>query len=179
MSNSSSVSSYIRNFPFTTLRENQGYILNEIDSAFSSGYKYIILEAPTGTGKSPIAIATGLSLGTSYICVSTKDLQTQYSKDFSFLREAIGKNNFVCNVREDHIKNGTFKCTLCLSPIGTLGQVSSQIKTCYHMSVDYAPCISDASFQRGNCRHRTFEKWSYPKDSKLKKRLRTCFLKTS
>jgi len=76
-------SPYIKNFPFSTLRENQGYILNEIDSGFSSGYKYIILEAPTGTGKSPIAIAVGLSLCASYICVSTKDLQSQYARDFS------------------------------------------------------------------------------------------------
>src|SRR5215471_3490255 len=80
MSNSSSDSSYIRNFPFTSLRENQGYILNEIDSAFSSGYRYIILEAPTGFGKSGVAIAVALTLCSSYLCVSTKDLQAQYAK---------------------------------------------------------------------------------------------------
>ena len=44
--------------------------------------KYILLEAPTGFGKSPVSIAVGRTLGTSYICPSPKDLQTQYSRDF-------------------------------------------------------------------------------------------------
>jgi hypothetical protein len=42
--NVSHVSKYIRNFLFPTLRENQSYILSEIDAAFASGYKHIILE---------------------------------------------------------------------------------------------------------------------------------------
>jgi len=151
MSNSSSDSSYIRNFPFTSLRENQGYILNEIDSAFSSGYRYIILEAPTGFGKSGVAIAVALTLGSSYICVSTKDLQGQYAKDFPYVRVAKGKNNFICTVREDFIQNGTFTCKACPS-----GQFKS--RPCYHTNVDYAPCISDPSFQRGNCRYKIFER---------------------
>ncbi|HZA06613.1 MAG TPA: hypothetical protein VE619_02820 [Nitrososphaeraceae archaeon] len=71
-------SELIKNFPFTSQRNNQANILNEICNAFNSGYKYIILEAPTGFGKSPVAIAVALSLGSSYICTSTKDLQTQY-----------------------------------------------------------------------------------------------------
>ena len=67
-------SPFVQNFPFSTLRKNQDYILNEIDSASSSGYRYIILEAPTGFVKR-VAIAVALTLGSSYICVSTKDLQ--------------------------------------------------------------------------------------------------------
>jgi superfamily II DNA or RNA helicase len=46
---------FIKNFPFPTLRERQSYVLNEIAAAFTSGYKYIVLEAPTGFGKSPDA----------------------------------------------------------------------------------------------------------------------------
>jgi Rad3-related DNA helicase len=53
--------------------------LNEIAAAFDSGYKYMLLEASTGFGKSPVPIAVALTLGTSYICTSTIDLQTQYA----------------------------------------------------------------------------------------------------
>ena len=49
------------------------------------GYKYIVLEAPTGFGKSPVAIAVGRTLGTSYICSATKDLQTQVHQRLSIL----------------------------------------------------------------------------------------------
>ncbi|MFZ0515292.1 MAG: hypothetical protein WAM14_27090 [Candidatus Nitrosopolaris sp.] len=71
-----------------------------------SCYKYILLEAPTGFGKSPVAIATPLTLGTNYICTSTKDLQTQYARDFPFLKVVKGKNNFICEVKHDFVKNG-------------------------------------------------------------------------
>jgi ATP-dependent DNA helicase DinG len=82
------VDDFIKNFPFPTLRERQSYLLNEIAAAFTSCYKHVLLEAPTGFGKSPVAIAVALTLRTSYICTSTKDLQTQYTRDFPFLKVA-------------------------------------------------------------------------------------------
>jgi superfamily II DNA or RNA helicase len=78
-SQSLTISNLINNFPFTSQRYDQTTVLNQICAAFNSGYKYIILEAPTGFGKSPVAIAVARTLGSSYICTSTKDLQTQYS----------------------------------------------------------------------------------------------------
>jgi len=57
------ISELIKNFPFASQRNNQEKILHEICNAFNSGCKYIILEAPTGFGKSPVAIAVALSLG--------------------------------------------------------------------------------------------------------------------
>src|SRR5215467_10582547 len=66
------ISNYIKNFPFPTLREKQSFVLNEIDAAFASGYNHIIVEAPTGFGKSPVGMATALTLGSSYILTSTK-----------------------------------------------------------------------------------------------------------
>jgi ATP-dependent DNA helicase DinG len=141
--NLSQVSSYIKNFPFPTLREKQSFVLKEIDDAFASGYKYIVLEAPTGFGKSPVAIAAALTLGSSYICTSTKDLQTQYCRDFAFVKPAKGKNNFPCEVKDDFIKNGTFRCEPCGGGLQT---------GCHHTSVDYGPCMSDKDF---NCKYKT------------------------
>jgi ATP-dependent DNA helicase DinG len=135
-----------KNFPFQTLREKQSYVLKEIDAAFASGYRYIILEAPTGFGKSPVAIAVALTLGTSYICTSTKDLQSQYARDFPFVRVAKGKNNFTCNVKNDFIINGTYRCGSC---------VSNNPNECYHTTVDYGPCMSNLNFRNRNCKYRT------------------------
>ena len=129
---------FIKNFPFPTLREKQSFVLKEIAAAFASGYKYILLEAPTGFGKSPVAIAVALTLGASYICTSTKDLQTQYARDFPFLKVAKGKNNFICAVKEDFIKNGTYRCGSCNS---------NYANECYHKTVDYGPCMSNEDFE--------------------------------
>jgi ATP-dependent DNA helicase DinG len=96
------------------------------------------LEAPTGFGKSPVAVASALTLGSSYICTSTKNLQTQYTRDFPFIRTAKGKNNFTCEVKEDFIRNRTYKCKPC-------GSTSSKYE-CPHTTVEYGPCMSDKNF---------------------------------
>ncbi|MGC2573100.1 MAG: hypothetical protein WA364_16435 [Candidatus Nitrosopolaris sp.] len=43
MNESKTISNYIKNFPFTTLRHRQEDVLREIGSAFVSGYKQVIL----------------------------------------------------------------------------------------------------------------------------------------
>ena len=122
-------------------------MLQEIATAFNSGYKYIILEAPTGFGKSPIAITFALSFGSSLICDSTKDLQTQYSRDFPYLGVAKGKNNYPCLVKEDFIRNNMYKCGIC---------VSDSVNECYHQTVDYGPCMTNETFKDNDCKYRTF-----------------------
>ena len=147
--------SSIKNFPFPTLREKQTFVLSEIDAAFASGYKHIVLEAPTGFGKSPVAIATALTLGSSYICTSTKDLQTQYARDFPFVRVAKGKSNFTCEVKDDFIRNGTYKCKACgLGPLDLAFRGRGRT-TCFHTSVEYGPCMSDDEF---DCKYKTMLK---------------------
>ena len=140
---------FLKNFPFSTKRDRQAHVLNEIYSGFASDYRYIILEAPTGFGKSAVGIAVALTLGSSFICTSTKDLQTQYSRDFPYLKVAKGMNNFPCLVKEDFIKNGTYRCGVC---------VSDDANECSHTTVEYGPCMSDESFKDGACKYRTFSK---------------------
>ncbi len=96
-----------------------------------------------------MAIAVAMTMGSSYICTSTKDLQTQYSRDFSFLKVAKGANNFRCLVKEDFIKNKTYRCGVC---------ASDDIDECRHTSVEYGPCMTNESFQDHACKYRTFVK---------------------
>jgi Rad3-related DNA helicase len=91
----------INYFPLKKIRNNQEKVLDEIEEATKSNIKYIFLEAPTGFGKSPIAITLASFLGSSHICTSTKDLQNQYSMDFNFVKEAKGKRNFPCILKEN------------------------------------------------------------------------------
>ena len=92
--------SLINYFPFQNIRKNQSKVCDEIEDCIKSNIKYIFLEAPTGFGKSPIAITLASYLGSSHICTSTKDLQNQYSKDFPLIKEAKGKRNFICILKE-------------------------------------------------------------------------------
>jgi Rad3-related DNA helicase len=128
-------------------RNNQDGVIRQICEAFNSGYKHIILEAPTGFGKSAIAITIARTLGSSYICTATKDLQTQYSRDYYFLKIAKGKSNFQCRVKEDFIEGGKYLCSSCNS--------RTDIE-CKHTSCDYGPCLSDESMEGSGCKYRTF-----------------------
>jgi ATP-dependent DNA helicase DinG len=107
------------------MREKQRTVLLEIESAIKSGYKNIFLEAPTGFGKTPVAITLARYLGSSHICTATKDLQAQYRQDFPFIFEVKGRANFPCIVKEDMGLN----------------------ENC-----DYGPCVQDDSY---DCAYKT------------------------
>lgn len=93
--------SLLTHFPLPTARDRQETVLGDIEAALKSGYKFIFLEAPTGFGKTPVAIALARYLGNSHICTATKDLQAQYRKDFPYVSEVKGRANFPCIVKED------------------------------------------------------------------------------
>ena len=147
MKKSISVKEYLENFPHTSFRNNQDNVIRQICEAFNSDCKYVILEAPTGFGKSAIAMTVARTLGSSFVCTATKDLQTQYTYDYAFLKVAKGKNNFQCRVKEDFMEAGKYLCTSCNS--------RSEIE-CRHTSCDYGPCLSDESMEGAGCRYRTF-----------------------
>lgn len=147
MKKSISVKEYFENFPHTSFRNNQDNVIRQICEAFNSDCKYVILEAPTGFGKSAIAMTVARTLGSSFVCTATKDLQTQYTYDYGFLKVAKGKNNFQCRVKEDFMEAGKYLCTSCNS--------RSEIE-CRHTTCDYGPCLSDESMEGAGCRYRTF-----------------------
>lgn len=78
-------------------RPEQKRIINEIIEAIEMGFKNIIVEAGTGTGKSAIATTIANYISDSYILTMTKQLQNQYLDDFDYmLAEIKGKSNYNC-----------------------------------------------------------------------------------
>ncbi|WP_414469950.1 helicase C-terminal domain-containing protein [Methanobacterium sp. ACI-7] len=88
-------STIIDNFPFETPREGQLEIISQITGAIDNGYKYIVLEAGTGTGKSAIATTLSKIYEPAYILTMTKQLQSQYANEFSYPLVK-GRGNFSC-----------------------------------------------------------------------------------
>ena len=85
----------INNFPFTSQRDNQASVLGQICNAFNSNYRYIILEAPTGFGKSPVAIAVAMTLGSSYIVPLPRIYKPRTVRTFLTLKEQREKITFL------------------------------------------------------------------------------------
>ncbi|WP_237698836.1 helicase C-terminal domain-containing protein [Nitrosarchaeum koreense] len=77
-------------------RDIQKKIIFEIEEKIKSGYKKIILCAPTGVGKSLVGATVSKYFDSSFTITASKHLQDQYIKDIPFLKPVKGKQNFAC-----------------------------------------------------------------------------------
>ena len=100
-----------RHFPFTSPRPDQLETVSEIVDAINQGFKYIVLEAGTGTGKSAIAATLSSIYDSSYILTVTKQLQSQYISDFPTMSLVKGRGNFKCR-RDMSLSCDEGKCIL-------------------------------------------------------------------
>lgn len=92
-------------FPFEEPRKNQREIIERIINAYLNGKKYVILSAPTGTGKSIIGYSVAKYFGSGYVLTSQKVLQEQYYNDFK-LPYVLGRSNYTC------LKNNNYNCEM-------------------------------------------------------------------
>ncbi|MCH7559829.1 MAG: DEAD/DEAH box helicase family protein [Thaumarchaeota archaeon] len=79
-----------------TPRLIQKEIINEVEEKINSGYKKIIISAPTGVGKSFVGTAIAQFFEKSFVVTASKHLQNQYIDDIPFLSSVKGKKNYAC-----------------------------------------------------------------------------------
>lgn len=103
----------ITNFPFKKPRSGQLDIIQDVKKAIDKGFKYIILEAGTGTGKSAIATTLANIYQSAYILTMTKQLQSQYGFQFGY-PFVKGRGNFSCKETglENRCDSGICQTTL-------------------------------------------------------------------
>lgn len=89
-------------FPFPTYRTGQKEALEAARDAFASGTRFVIIEAPTGSGKSAIAVALAQEAKASFIVTAQKVLQDQYIRDFPYVSLMKGRANYDCLVAPTH-----------------------------------------------------------------------------
>lgn len=107
----------LEHFPWESMREEQKLALEFIEKSIQANKKYIFIEAPTGVGKSGIAMAIAsyakmlenfeakkvekesIRQAAGYVLSPQKILLTQYLNDFSTqgLLELKGKANYRCH----------------------------------------------------------------------------------
>ena len=90
-------------FPLPLPRGGQLEAVKFVLDKFESGKKFTIIEAPTGAGKSAIAVAISQFFGRSYYLTIQKMLQDQLCADFgeygkhgNFMIDLKGRNAYEC-----------------------------------------------------------------------------------
>ena len=80
---------------FTELRDHQRDAINDIVQLYRDGVQVVIVDAPTGSGKTLIAEMVRRELGTTstYVC-TTKTLQDQVLEDYPYARKVMGRANY-------------------------------------------------------------------------------------
>ena len=89
-------------FPFESYRQGQREALEQARNAFEAGKRFVVIEAPTGSGKSAIAVTLAREAKTSYLLTAQKLLQDQYGRDFPDLSLMKGRANYPCLVAPTH-----------------------------------------------------------------------------
>ena len=87
----------LRHFPYPSYRPYQQETLRKIATAFDQGMRFVILEVPTGGGKSGIAWTVANHFGESCFVTAQRVLQDQYMRDFGHaLVDLKGRNAYEC-----------------------------------------------------------------------------------
>ena len=93
-------------------RSGQLEVVSEIIEAFDSN-DYVLLNGPTGSGKSVIAITLARYFNNrqkhAYLLTTEKILQKQYNDDFSSLHNVsylLGANNYSCDLNNEPYEDG-------------------------------------------------------------------------
>lgn len=101
-----------RTFPFPAYRPGQAEALARARAAFAGGKRFVVVEAPTGAGKSAIAVTLAREAKSAFVITNQKILQDQYVRDFPDLALLKGRANYECLVAPTHA--GAAPCTVGL-----------------------------------------------------------------
>lgn len=132
-------------FPLEKPRKTQELVIREIFKAFTEGKKFVILEAPVGSGKSAVAKTFANWFTDSHILTPRKSLQNQYYEDFKDDTVLMkGRNAYPCTRKKNKkiylkvindIKGGSVK-----QP--ALNEDNCATAPCRNSKTVYQHCIS-------------------------------------
>jgi ATP-dependent DNA helicase DinG len=85
-------------FPFATFRSGQREALTAARDAFDAGVRVVVIEAPTGAGKSALGVTLARDARSAYVLTAQKILQDQYGRDYPELAMLKGRATYGCDV---------------------------------------------------------------------------------
>ena len=104
-------------------RKEQLDILKFAADSINNEKKFVLLNAPTGVGKSYMVIMfinyylNNINSNAKFdILTNSKILQDQYLKDYPFIKNLKGKSNYPCDVHDTNCEEGMELCRILKNP---------------------------------------------------------------
>lgn len=108
-------------FVKSAYRDGQREAIKFVLDSFNSGKKIVIIEAPTGSGKTAIGMTVAKFFDNMYWLTATKQLQDQLVSEYgSIVTELKGRNAYECDVWERMKGKKKWSLTLAASDINKL-----------------------------------------------------------
>ena len=134
--------------PFSKFRPYQLETALKIKAAFERGVKLVLLQAPTGIGKTLIAVLVAIMLELDMLYTShTKALQAQFMKDFKELgaEELTGRRNYLCLKNPALFPRLTAELCTWKTPNCKSCELAKQ--GCEPNNDSHCPCKSDCPYE--------------------------------
>jgi Rad3-related DNA helicase len=85
---------------FQDPRVEQSQVIPIVMDALNMGYENVIIECPTGSGKSALAMMIPKMVDAdAYVATYLKGLQAQYMREMPFMRSVMGRGNYDCKLK--------------------------------------------------------------------------------
>ena len=147
-----------------TPRPQQEEIFSFVKDAIANRKKFMMVDAPTGVGKSYAAIMIAEWYRKTHskakidIVTNTKLLQDQYTKDFNFIATLKGKNNYHCSKHDTNCGVGAAlntltknSCKSCQYMIAKSNYARSPLSlTNFHLLTSYSMYAQEFLADRGS-----------------------------
>lgn len=114
-------------FVMDSYREGQREAIEYAVNHLNNGKRFVILECPTGSGKSAIGMTLCGMVKNSYYLTITKILQDQLTRDFSDIVLLKGRNAYPCTFYDIH---GSMLVDRKLYSISQLNKIKASNPTC-------------------------------------------------
>jgi ATP-dependent DNA helicase DinG len=130
---------------FEDARPEQQQVIPAVAKVLRQGYKNIIIESPTGSGKSAFSMVLPKMFGSdkksSYVLTHLKGLQAQYLAEMPFMESIMGRGNYSCKL---DVEAGCRDIDVAESAVQRARAGIAPAKSC---TADTAPCVTIKDFQ--------------------------------
>ena len=130
---------------FEDARPEQQQVIPAVAKVLRKGYKNVIIESPTGSGKSAFSMVLPKMFGSdkksSYVLTHLKGLQAQYLAEMPFMESIMGRGNYGCKL---DVEAGCRDIEVAEAAVQRARAGIAPAKSC---TADTAPCVTIKDFQ--------------------------------